>query len=273
MEFVKPQVYHIAQTRCLPALEQYVKDVGAANWTTDAPSDSEKLVEVAGRICYRSFEAGLNANVTKVREGSQPYLKNVLKSGHGSVLEHGCDSYVFHNVSRVFTHELVRHRSGCSYSQESLRFVRLDELKTFYPSVFSNIPEGAWPEGKTREEAQDWLKDKWISVITSLEKVQGELADFLQLDKLPFDLKKKLTSSMRRLAPEGLGTDIMLTANHRVWRHVITMRTSRHAEEEIRLGFNEVFEEQRRCYPNIYQDATVEVVDGINEVIFEHVKV
>ena len=32
------------------------------------------------------------------------------------------------NVSRVFTHELVRHRAGSAFSQESLRYVRLTDI-------------------------------------------------------------------------------------------------------------------------------------------------
>ena len=86
-------------------------------------------------------------------------------------------------------------------------------------------------------------------------------------------LKKALTSIMRRLAPIGLATTILMTGNHRVWRHLISMRTSRHAEEEIRMVFNKVYEQQLACYPNIYQDAKTEMVDGLLEVTFRNEKV
>ncbi len=274
MEYVTPAVYHVGSTQCHQAvIDQYLKDVGAEGWTTDAPSDAENLIEVGGRMCYRSFREGLNANVTKVREGNNTYLKNILNQKHGSILEHAYDTYIFHNVSRVFTHELVRHRAGCAYSQESLRFVRLDAIKTYYPDLLANLPAGAWPDDMTRTQAHDWVKQRWEALIMDLEDNQREMAKFFRLDKLPFDLKKKLTSIMRRLAPIGLGTTIMMTANHRVWRHTIEMRTSRHAEEEIRIVFGKVFEEQCRCYPNIYQDGKSEMVDGQAEVTFENQKV
>ncbi len=274
MQYVRPQVFHVASTRVHSlALDDYLKEIRAGEWETDAQSDAEMLFEVAGRLCYRSFVPGLNANVTKVREGNNLYLRNIIGSGHGSVLEHAGDTYIFHNVSRVFTHEQVRNRVGLGYSQESLRYVRLDELKTYYPPILADLPPGTWPEGMSRNDAHQWLKIKWESVIGNLEEIQGEMAKFFNLDKLPFDLKKRLTSVMRRLAPIGLATDIMVTANHRAWRHVIQQRTSRHAEEEIRLVYGMVFEEQAKCYPNIYQDGRSELVDGLPEVMFEKEKV
>ena len=64
-------------------------------------SDAELLIEYGGRRCYRSWEPGLNANVTKVRENPTEYLGNIVKSGHGSVLEHAQFTFDFDNVSRV----------------------------------------------------------------------------------------------------------------------------------------------------------------------------
>lgn len=46
----------------------------------------------------------------------------------------------------------------------------------------------------------------------------------------------------------------------------IRQRTDKVAEEEIRLVFGQVAEEQRRCYPNLYQDMSGEVVDGFYEI-------
>jgi len=60
-----------------------------------------------------------------VRSDRREYFENLLRSAHGSVLEHAGYSFALRNVSRVFTHELVRHRAGSAFSQESLRYVRL----------------------------------------------------------------------------------------------------------------------------------------------------
>jgi thymidylate synthase (FAD) len=77
-----------------------------------------QLVEFMGRLCYRSWKEGLNPNVTKIREDRTAYLANVLNSKHGSVLEHANYSFVLANVSRVFTHELVRHRVGTAFARK-----------------------------------------------------------------------------------------------------------------------------------------------------------
>jgi thymidylate synthase (FAD) len=142
MKQVEPQVFLLARpTLDAAGLAAYLQAVGAPGWTTDAPSAAEQLIEVAGRACYRSFEPGLNPNVTKIREGSQAYLENILTVKHGSVLEHANWTFAFFQVSRVLTHELVRHRAGTAISQESLRFVRLTNIPMWLPPEIRDNPE------------------------------------------------------------------------------------------------------------------------------------
>lgn len=63
-----------------------------------------------------------------------------------------------------------------------------------------------------------------------------------------------MTSALRRLAPIGLSTDILWTANVRTLRHVIEMRTAPGAEEELRLVFDQVAETMRVEAPHLFQD-------------------
>jgi|ERR1039458_235850 thymidylate synthase (FAD) len=263
MQQVTPQVFHVSQTICDDeGIQAYMNAVGVPDWITDAPSDAEKLIEVMGRGCYRSFAPGLNKNISKIREGNRQYTANILDSKHGSVLEHAGDGYIFLNVSRVFTHELVRNRVGNAFSQESLRYVRLDALKCWFPTVFENHPK------------RDQIFALWSAKFRSLEEGQVELAQLLDLDTIKdFKTKKKLTSAMRRLAPIGLATMIGYSGNHRSIRWAIEQRTSEAAEEEMRLVFGEVFDEQLKRYPNLYQDAKIELVDGLRQISFENYKV
>lgn len=263
MEFVQPQVFHVAQTRIIePGMQAYFDALGIPDWVTDAPTDAERLIEVFGRGCYRSFQVGMNRNVTRIREGNNPYIGNILGTKHGSVVEHASDSYVFLYVSRVFTHELVRNRIGNSFSQESLRYVRLDALKGWLPKIFAD------------HEKSDQLKTLFQAKFELLEGAQIELTQLLDIDNVKdFKTKKKLTSAMRRLAPEGLATMIAYTGNHRSLRWAIEQRTDEVAEEEIRLVFGEVAREQQRCYPNLYQDMRGEMVDGIMKYSFTNSKI
>ena len=73
-------------------------------------------IEVCGRICYRSQKKQIDA------ETSDKLIRNLIKRGHESVIEHSCLTVIFSNVSRGFTHEMVRHRL-CAFSQESTRYV------------------------------------------------------------------------------------------------------------------------------------------------------
>jgi len=260
MEFVEPKVFLIGETRVVDeGLRGYLEHLGAREWQSDAPSDAERLCEVYGRLCYRSFEPGLNPNVTRVREGNERYLRNILKSGHGSVLEHSVVNFIFADVSRVFTHELVRHRAGTAMSQESLRYVRLDRLSAYVPVQIRESDEGMAVFVKTLEQ---------------LEEVQGALAKAYGIeDEESFDRKKKLTSAFRRVAPMGLATTIGWSCNFRALRHVIETRTDPHAEEEIRVVFAKVFEVVRGRYPNLFADYEVEEVDGLPWVHSESRKV
>jgi thymidylate synthase (FAD) len=83
-----------------------------------------------------------------------------------------------------------------------------------------------------------------------------ELDEQLGLDDegVPFHVKKEATSALRRLAPIGLSTDIIWTANVRTLRHVIEMRTDPGAEEELRLVFDTIAEIAQREAPFLFQD-------------------
>ena len=155
------------------------------------------------------------------------------------------------------THELVRHRAGMAFSQESLRFVRLEDLGLWLPPEIEARPEVARLFEKTFE---------------SLGELQIELAKTLGLDEegLPFGEKKKLTSAMRRVAPIGLATTIGVSANLRALRHIVSMRTAASAEAEVRLVIGQMMEVCRDKWPSVFQDFTKQD-DGTWQAEFEKV--
>ena len=243
MRETRPQVFLIARPALDPdGLRGYLEAVGGAAWLDRraGANPAQTLVEFAGRACYRSWEPGLNPNVTRVREDQGEYLDNVLASGHGSVLEHAAYTFAFRDVSRVFTHELVRHRAGSAFSQESLRYVRLGEIGFRVPPALNG------------------MRDRVITIVEQLEELQIDAARELGLDDdgVPFAVKKEATSALRRLAPLGLSTDIIWTANVRTLRHVIALRTAPGAEEELRLVFDTVARMAIAEAPALFQDFT-----------------
>lgn len=256
MRRVEPCVFLVGETRLIvedgedPGLLSYLEHIGAAEWVSEDPSsDAEELIEVMGRLCYRSFDVELNPNLTKVRIGNSPYLENIARSKHGSVTEHSVINFIFADVSRVFTHELVRHRAGTAISQESMRFVRLDDLGLWLPSCIASDP---------------WAVELYEEEFRRAEEVQKKLVQHFRIDEQTFHKKKELTSAFRRLIPDGVATAIGWSANFRALRWILQQRTDPAAEEEIRLVFSKVGEVMMRRYPHMFSD--VEVVaneDGI----------
>lgn len=248
MHETTPKVYLLARPSIdVEGMRGYLQDVGGESWlerrldeSDGAPNGGELIVEFGGRACYRSWEPGLNPNVTKVRTDQREYFANILKSAHGSVLEHANWSFALRNVSRVFTHELVRHRAGSAFSQESLRYVRLTDIGFRVPPALEPV------------------REQVLSIVEQLEEFQVSAAEQLGIDQqgVPFHVKKEVTSALRRLAPIGLSTDILWTANARTLRHVIEMRTAAGAEEELRLVFDEIARVMQAEAPGLFQDFT-----------------
>jgi thymidylate synthase (FAD) len=246
MHETEPSVFLVARPAIdLEGMRGYLDDVGGTSWLDMRVGEidhdinpGQGIVEFAGRVCYRSWEPGLNPNVSRIRTDQREYFANLLRSFHGSVLEHANYSFAMRKVSRVFTHELVRHRAGSAFSQESLRYVRLTDIGFRVPPALEPV------------------RDQVISLVEQLEEFQVTAAETLGIDDegVPFQVKKEITSALRRLAPIGLSTDIVWTANVRTLRHVIEMRTAPGAEEELRLVFDKVARLMRDEAPDLFQD-------------------
>jgi thymidylate synthase (FAD) len=99
------------------ALSEYAKEYGYDVRST-AVNHGDWLAELAGRICYLSFNKRAPTNTDENKE----YLQKVLALGHGSIFEHTSFNFVISEVSRNLTHELVRHRVGVGISQTSTRY-------------------------------------------------------------------------------------------------------------------------------------------------------
>ena len=77
-------------------LSAFLEDEGVESWKTDTDLAAQKLVEVAGRLCYKSY--------AKPRPGGNAsYLGHILEVGHGSVIEHAVYNFIITGVSRSFT--------------------------------------------------------------------------------------------------------------------------------------------------------------------------
>lgn len=188
-------------------------------------------------------------NTLYVRRNGQPVWCG------NSVLEHATVSVMFTNVSRIVTHELVRHRAGTAFSQTSGRYVR-NEVDTFY------VPDAI--------EANPKVKAAYLKAIEGMNAALQAMEEATGVDSLPFAEKKALTSAFRRVVGNGQPNNLLMTANHRTWRHVIELRTSVHAEEEVRKVVRDLAIQLKHRFPTIYDDMSI---NDAGECVFKHSKV
>ena len=258
-KLVTPKAFLIAETKVdYAAMDHALLSLGVDGWASDGGTDADVLTEFAGKSCYMSFDKNLNLNLTKVggRPNSAYIQDGIIGNKHGSVLEHSTVTFFLTNVSRIVTHELVRHRAGTAFSQTSGRYVRNAEIDMYMPEELTAFPAAV--EIFKRANAQ-------------MEQNVADLVEVTEInDSKDFGLKKRLTSAFRRILGNGQANHLVMTANHRAWRHVIEMRTSVHAEEEIRVIMSDVAQQLKDKFPTIYGDMSL---NNVGEWVFAHSKV
>ncbi len=235
-KIVPIEIFNIAHTQVNRAeVRRWLDFLGAQGYEIPEPSavtDPALLVALAAKRCYKSFEPGLNPNITKVRSSMTKYIDNLLVSGHGSVFEHAVYTFAIENASRVFTAEMNRHRAGWAISEGSLRYIRFDQNIPFWmPDSLKDNPadDADLSDRKARSRslflsAFKFQEDCYAALLTIWDMQSGDKN---------FEYKKKVTSCLRRIVGMGVATGGVWTGNIRALRHVIAMRTDEAAEEEI----------------------------------------
>jgi thymidylate synthase (FAD) len=230
------------------------------------------LVSFYAKLCYKSLVLGKNSNVTATRDILEN-LTGCLAQGHGSVFEHVTLNFVTTNCSRVFTHELVRHRAGTAFSQTSGRYVSIDSLDLVLPPELTRDTPCEWCRGEGTEEGCD-TRCRACDGLCTLDKVYERARSDIEIvlqnlrmatvpEHADFATKKRLTSAIRRLAPNGQANEIGWSANVRALRHIMEMRTSPVAEWEMRQVFNDVYDIVAARWPLMLHGAEVTHEGGL----------
>src|SRR4030042_2165699 len=167
---------------------------------------SEYLIEYAGRLCWDTTDK-LGSNSKRIQDW--------IQVGHESVIEHASATFYI-RASRVFTHELVRHRLA-SYSQRSQRYVKENEPKYIEPAELKPSSGG----NPLHEVFETAMNDSWEAYKKLLSLgVNPEIA--------------------RYVLPNACETQIVMTMNFRELRHFIKLRTSERALPEMRAVAGEI---------------------------------
>ncbi len=190
-------------------------------WTFD-PSDIMTRLELSGRVCYKSED--------RIKpQSAERFLRNLVYSGHESVLEH-CSITVKFVVDRGISHDLVRHRIA-AYSQESTRYCRYGDEITVIKPVF-------WETSSVQYQ-------KWWDICRQAE---GAYIWLLKEGASPQQAKSVL--------PNSLKTELITTYNIREWRHVLKLRCSVKSHPQMRQATIPLLLHFREVLPALFADVS-----------------
>ena len=229
------------------------------NWDSDTDVPAQTVAEFAGRLCYLSFgpEAGLEGGHKLIpgRTTNTEYLANILRTRHGSVLEHAVWTVLFEGVSRALTHELVRHRHF-SYSQLSQRYVDESDVAFVLP-----------PEIPAEGETFDLFKRSCERALDDYRQLLARIEEQVKDEPAATLRRKRARQTARSLLPNATETKIVVTGNARAWRHFIELRASEGADTEIRVLAVKCLRLLQQEAPNLFNDYQVrEKADGTEVV-------
>lgn len=206
-------------------------NVRLLNYTTDP----DKTVAIAARLCYSKHTIEeLKEELTS--EKIEKLIFSILRSGHHSVLEHASFTYGIEGISRVTTHQLVRHRLA-SYSQQSQRYTKFDKQSDFI------IPDTI--------KKNDDFKKRFVELSNKTLELYHEMIG----SGIPLE-------DARYILPSGVNTRIMVTMNARELLHFLRLRTCLRAQWEIREMAIKMLKLAKSVAPIIFKKAGPACITG-----------
>ena len=169
--------------------------------------EPDQIVAAAAKICYSDITAG-DLLQSQEKNLSRKLIADLFKSGHLSTFEHVNFTFGIDGLSRVASHQLVRHRLA-SFSQQSQRYVKMNfspDSIIIPPSIQEN-PEALKIFQEQAESAQ-----KTYKILTEMG-ISKEDARFI--------------------LPHGHSTRLVMTMNARELHHFFSLRLCRRAQWEI----------------------------------------
>jgi thymidylate synthase (FAD) len=174
------------------------------------------LIYTACRTCYSELdpdEIFRRATVGEVDPAKmQKLISGVIESGHGSTIEHVVFTFGISGVSRTLSHQLVRHRAGVAFDQQSQRYVKFKSAATMLPHTLA--------------EAGDEVRERYEAQVDGAMSLYGDLVEA----GIPGE-------DARFVFPNATRTNLVMTANLRALIHMSGLRLCTMAQWEIRRLF------------------------------------
>ena len=211
--------------------------------------EPEKLISAAAKLCYSNV-SGEKIMQDLNEEKAKNFLDFLMDLGHESPIEHVSFSFSVEGVSRVLTHQLVRHRIA-SYSQRSQRYVQEGQFHYVVPPEINKIDKAREIFVKQMEKDQKTYDD--LANIL----YENHYKEFLvnNSDKEAEKLAtKKAIEDARYVLPNSCETKIMVTMNARSLIHFFNLRCCNRAQWEIRNLADEMLIEAKKVAPNLFKN-------------------
>lgn len=192
---------------------------------TPAP---EMVVAIATKLCYSK------SNVDQLKTGvlssndTEKFIDKLKGMGHESPLEHVSFTFAIEGISRVLTHQLVRHRIA-SYSQKSQRYVSENNFEYVVPPSIDRDSQA---------------KEKFENLMCTIRQAYNELASM--------GISKE---DARYVLPNATETKIIVTMNARSLFNFFSLRCCTHAQWEIRQLANLMLTEVQKVAPILFKNA------------------
>jgi thymidylate synthase (FAD) len=195
------------------------------------------LLYAAYRQCYAPGWAGdmVLADVGG-DEQRAAFIRQMMRSGHESPLEHVKFTFAIAGVSRALTHQLVRHRIA-SYSQQSQRYVDLTNFDYIVPPSISSDPNLL----KEFDRCMSAIRDRYRELIAKFQ-TRGVVGAAAHEDA-------------RFVLPQATETKIVVTMNCRELLHFFSQRCCQRAQWEIRALAEAMLAICREKLPPVFERA------------------
>ncbi|MBR0257418.1 MAG: FAD-dependent thymidylate synthase [Synergistaceae bacterium] len=168
----------------------------------------DALIAASARICYRDITA---SDLLKSEEESlsRKLIAELFASGHMSAFEHVSFTFGIDGLSRVASHQLVRHRVA-SFNQQSQRYVSMtpDPDAVIIPPAIKANPDALRLYSEAVRHSQETYRELCAIGIPK--------------------------EDARFILPHGHSTRLVMTMNARELHHFFGLRLCRRAQWEIR---------------------------------------
>ena len=174
------------------------------------------IIYTACRTCYSEqdpqtiFQRSVAGDFDTLK--MQKLISSVIESGHGSTIEHVVFTFAISGVSRTLSHQLVRHRAGVAFDQQSQRYVTYTGAATMLPHSIA--------------EADPTLRERYESQVDGALGLYGDLLGA----GVPGE-------DARFVFPNATRTNLVMTTNLRALIHMSGLRLCTMAQWEIRRLF------------------------------------